>query len=141
MDFLINLINMIKLVIREWNSISMEEKQKVLEPTWNLDSSTYPQRKKHHNFQFQNAIEGFYHIIWNDYLQDQETMKVKYRQLRLESKMEHLRCQEHLEMFHFLNMLHIIKSWLKKDYFEYYWPSINFTIIDIIYNVYCFKII
>jgi len=119
MDFLINLINMTKLAIREWNNIFMAEKQKVQEHTWNLDSSIYLQQKKHPNFLSQNAIEDFYHIIWNDYLQVQETMKVKYRQLKRESKMEHLQCQEHQEMFHFLNMQHIIKSWLKKDCSEY----------------------
>lgn len=125
MGFLINLINMTKLVTRGWNSISMAEKQKVQEHTWNLDLFTYPQQKKLLNFLFQNATEDFYHIIWKDFLQVQETMKVKYRQLRLESKMEHLQCQEHQEMFHFLNMLHIIKNWLKKDCFDYY-LSIDF---------------
>ena len=33
MDFLINLINMTKRAIKEWNNISMAEKQKVQEHT------------------------------------------------------------------------------------------------------------
>ena len=110
LDFSINLINMIKLATREWNSIFMGEKQKVRELIWNLVSFIYLQQKKLHSFQFRNATEDYYRIIWNDCLQAQETMKVKYKQSKLELKMEHLPCLEHQEMFHFLNMLHIIKS-------------------------------
>jgi hypothetical protein len=120
LDFSINLINMIKLATREWNSIFMGEKQKVLEHIWNLVSFIYHLQRRLLSFQFLNVTEDFYRIIWNDCLQAQGIMRVKYKLLKQELKMEHLQCLEHQEMSLFLNMLLIIKSWSRRDCIEYY---------------------
>lgn len=118
-DFSTNSTNMKKLATREWNSTFMGEKQKVLELIWNLVSFIYHLQRRPLSFQFLNVTEDFYRIIWNDCLQAQGIMKVKYKLLKQELKMEHSQCPEHQEMFLFLNMLLIIKSWSRRDCIEY----------------------
>ena len=103
MVFSTNTINGKELAMLVWNSISMEEREKDLEPTLNKISCTSHLPKKHPNFQCQNLIEGYWLPTQENYHLGQEIMSQSYRPLNQGYRMQHSLCQRHPEMCLSLN--------------------------------------
>lgn len=117
MGFIISLINKSTHAIKVKNSISMDEKARAQEHTYQLISFISLLQKKHHSFLFPKMTEDY--LPRNSRVfQAQAIMNQRDRLSELGIKFRHLLCQERPEMFHSLSMELNIHLWSRKVFID-----------------------